>query len=195
MLSSYISLYKFCIYIHTYRWSELTESLKFHCELAHNACAITEFRLLNGAPPIIIGSHESSSQKEALLQIFDGYPDGKTPLCQHINEIVEQIRMYESHLRSNGQKACLIIATDGIATDGNMVEAMRPLKDLPVWVVVRLCTDEVEVCEFWNNVDKELELEMDVLDDLFAEATEVARFNRWLTYCEPLHRIREFGVR
>ena len=36
---------------------------------------------------------------------------------------------------------------------------------------------------------------MDVLDDLYAEAIEVAKFNRWLTYCEPIHRIREFGVR
>lgn len=34
---------------------------------------------------------------------------------------------------------------------------------------------------------------MDILDDLRGEAAEVSSKNRWLTYGEPLHRLREFG--
>merc|ERR1712000_402648 len=45
-----------------------------------------------------------------------------------------------------------------------------------------------------NNIDGQLELDMDVLDDLFGEAAEVTKENSWLTYGEPLHRLREWGV-
>lgn len=90
--------------------------------------------------------------------------------------------------------ACVIIATDGEASDGNLVEAMRPLKSLPVWIVLRLCTDEQRIVDYWNDIDQQLELNMEVLDDFKGEALEVKAHNPWLTYGEPLQRMREFGV-
>jgi hypothetical protein len=50
---------------------------------------------------------------------------------------------------------------------------MRPLEQLPVWIVIRLCTNEEKVVDYWNEIDKELELEMDVLVDLYNDAKEV----------------------
>ena len=84
----------------------------------------------------------------------------------------------ESSLRASGQKACVIIATDGESSDGDIVTAMQPLRLLPVWVVVRLCTDEDRIVDYWNNIDSQLELDMDVLDDLCGEAAEVIDFMR-----------------
>ena len=40
--------------------------------------------------------------------------------------------------------------SDGAATDGDVSEAMKPLQNLPVWVVVRLCTDDDSVVQYWN---------------------------------------------
>lgn len=123
-----------------------------------------------------------------------GSPCGGTPLCAHITEIAESIRQVEGQLRASGQKACVIIATDGEASDGDVTEALRPLKALPCWVILRLCTGEDRIVDYWNAIDHDLELNMDVLDDLVGEAKEIARRNPWLSYAEPLHRMREFGV-
>ena len=96
--------------------------------------------------------------------------------------------------RATGQKAVIVIATDGESSDGDVTVAMRPLQSLPVHVVIRLCTDNERVCNYWNSIDSQLEVQLDVLDDLTSEATEVNRVNPWVTYAEPLHRLREFGV-
>jgi hypothetical protein len=56
------------------------------------------------------------------------------------------------------------------------VEAMRPLQQLPVWVVIRICTDEDKMVDYWNTVDGEIELNMDVIDDPRGEAQEIHQY-------------------
>ena len=145
--------------------------------------------------PIIVGTGNDHGQ--ALTQVsnaFEATPNGGTPLCFHITAVVTAIRGVEAQLRSNGQVATVIICTDGEASDGNIADALKPLKSMPVQVVLRLCTDDDNVVNYWNNIDNELELNMDVLDDLIGEAEEVNRHNPWLTYGEPLHLARCFGA-
>lgn len=178
------------------RWSELTEALKFHASVSRAAAVPTEFRLLNGSQPIVIGKNDADEaiRFDALSAVFNTSPSGGTPLCFHIRQVIEQIRDMEPQLRAAGQKACVMIATDGESSDGDIATAMRPLQTLPVWVVIRLCTDDERVVNYWNNIDSQLELDMDVLDDLCGEAAEVMENNSWLTYGEPMHRLREFGI-
>ena len=54
--------------------------------------------------------------------------------------------------------------------------------------------DDDRVVEYWNSIDEDLELDMDVLDDLEGEAAEVNEAQPWLTYGAPLHRLREWGT-
>ena len=179
------------------RWNELTLTLQFHAGLAHIANAPTEFRMLNCSAPLLIGDSNSDPdgyRYRQFLSLLDQSPNGGTPLCYHIRDVVAKITAMAPALRANGQKACVIIATDGESSDGDIASAMRPLKDLPCWVVVRLCTDHENIVNYWNSVDETLELDMDVLDDLSGEAQEIRAMNPWLTYGEPLHRIREFGI-
>ncbi len=132
------------------------------------------------------GQSDPDVELERLLDHLNEPPSGKTPLCVHIREVVRSLLWLTSFEAP--------IASDGESTDGDVADALRPLEHLPAWVVIRLCTDEEKIVNYWNNIDNDLELDMDVLDDLEAEAKEIEAVNRWLTYGEPLHQLREFGI-
>jgi hypothetical protein len=144
----------------------------------------------------MIGSSDSGDEVgiPIITSILDGSPGGVTPLCYHVNQVAQQITAIAPELRAAGKKAALIILSDGEASDGDITTALKPLTNLPVWVVIRLCTSEEPVVSYWSNIDSQLELNMDVLDDPLGESREVAKVNTWLTYGVPLHRLREFGV-
>jgi len=184
------------------RWGELGDAILWHASLAAHLGAPTEFRLLN-APAAVgggtfqviqCGIGDPTAEIMQVQEMLKTDPIGRTPLCQQITEVVRRVKEEEPRLRSQGLRAVVMIASDGAATDGNIEVAMRPLRDLPVWTIVRLCTDDDQVVEYWNGIDEDLELDMDVLDDLTGEAGEVAEGNSWITYGAPLHRLREWGT-
>ena len=143
-----------------------------------------------------VGSNDASSVQELsqIEKLVNSSPTGRTPLCAQIRDVCAEIAADAPQLRANGQRVCLVIASDGQASDGDVMEALRPLHDVPLWIVIRLCTDDDDVVEYWNGVDEELELDMDVLDDLSGEAAQVIGRCPWLTYGPPLHRLREWGT-
>lgn len=181
------------------RWAELGDSIVWHATLAAHLGAPTEIRLLNppghSSPQVLsVGlGGDPAAEIEAVKRLITTGPTGRTPLCEQIRQVVARIEAQAASLRANGQKVVVVIASDGAATDGDVEQAMRPLQGLPVWIIVRLCTDNDEVVKYWNQVDEDLELDFDVLDDLSGEAAEIAELNGWLTYAAPLHRLREWG--
>merc|ERR1712038_1813774 len=106
-------------------------------------------------------------------------------------------------LLAEGKRVVIVLATDGLPTNEYgecnnfikdlFVQSLRSLEGLPVWLVVRLSTDEEDVVEFYNSLDDQLELSMDVLDDFCGEAAEIYEHNSWMNYALPLHRLREMG--
>ena len=176
------------------RYAELQDSITFHASLANSAKVPTTFRLLNNAPPIVIGGPtDNGSAYGRLLQALDLPPSGGTPLCAHVRDFVEEVGRQAATLRAEGKRAKLIIATDGEPSDGNLAAAMAPLKSLPVLIVIRICTNEKKVVDYWGALDKDVELSMDLIDDLNSEAEDVTDLNPWLFYSEPIQRFREAG--
>ncbi len=177
------------------RWSELSDTVNFHAHLAEASKCPTEFRMLNGADPVMVGlGDDQGDGLNFLTTVMDDSPAGQTPLCEHIEDIVNAISSMESDLRANGQRAIVVIATDGEATDGNVTAALKPLEKLPVLLILRLCTNDDRLVKYWDDVDRQLEVEVDVLDDLCADAVQVVKVNPWLTYTDSLHKMREFGA-
>ena len=88
-------------------------------------------------------------------------------------------------LMMKNQRVCVVIATDGQPTDEGFQAALGRLQALPVWVVVRICTDEDSVFDYYNGLDAEMEAPMEVLDDLLGEAHEVCQLNRWCATLAP----------
>ena len=82
-------------------------------------------------------------------------PGGVTPLTDRLNEIYTDIKSMMASLETEGKKIAIVLATDGLPTDSTgvsntyhkkcFIESLRQLEGLPVWLVIRLCTDDEEV--------------------------------------------------
>ena len=185
------------------RWEELKETIMFHGRAAAGTHARIDFRLLNppaGAPQMftvgtnVPGSIEASNDLNVLAQAMNTSPAGGTPLCMHIRAVAQQIQQYSQQMAASGHRAVVVIATDGKCSDGDLGAALKTLERLPVNIVVRMCTDEDDVVDYYSDVDKNLEISVDVLDDLKGEAKEIRRVNPWFVYSDAIHKAREFGI-
>mmetsp|Transcript_20783 Transcript_20783/g.41586 ORF Transcript_20783/g.41586 Transcript_20783/m.41586 type:complete len:382 (+) Transcript_20783:143-1288(+) len=195
------------------RWDEIRECIIYHAEMAGLLHSSTVFRMLN-IPGVHAGPQMMSIAERGPDAVagevdtvrncmYKSRPGGCTPLAQHLREIREIVDSMSTTLRAGGQKVAVIIATDGLPTDSNgyqskstrdeFVNELMLLGRLPVWIVVRLCTDDEAVVTFYNDLDGQLENDIEVIDDFRGEAQEIYEHNKWLNYALPLHRIRERG--
>ena len=146
------------------RWDEVQGSMREMLRLADAAGCPMEVRLLNKQPaPATVGqARDGGASLAAAEELLKIEPSGLTPICRQIAEVTERLTGMEIALRASGQLAVLLIITDGESTDGNVVEMLTPLEGLPLKVVVRLCTDEPEVSEYWHTINAALDLDIKV---------------------------------
>lgn len=152
---------------------------------------------------------DTQAQVDALRSMLERItPHGPTPIADRLNEVHARIKQDHAELVSRGQRVVVVLATDGCPTlpgsggksttedKRRVVQCIKRLTtELPVFMVVRLACDEDDVINFYNDVDAEVELNLEVIDDIEGEAKEiVANGNGWLTYTPMLHRIREGGT-
>lgn len=196
------------------RTAELTDAVIMQAEMSASLEARTDFLHLNmprgGAPKrvsLISGADPSGAYRDGGATVSTStaaadllrrsiQPCGRTPLTDAINEVHALLAPVAMSMRQSGTIAVVVIATDGLPDHPpSFLQALSLLQvRCPVWVIVRLCTSEASIVEYWSELDKDLEAPLDILDDVFGEAEEVGRHNDWLTYAPSLHAARLFGV-
>lgn len=189
------------------RWEELSNDVIDVCALADALNTRLDVHLLNprggfnaasictGAWNAVAPIGKTMSLASLRSAITAQSPGGLTPLTESVTQIIAMLAPHAELLRAKGQRVVVIVATDGLPNDKHsFLQAMMRLQTLPVWVIVRLCTDDDRVVEYWNELDAALEAPLEVLDDVRGEATEVGHLNSWLTYGPALHLARLFGL-
>jgi len=139
------------------RWKEIQECVSYHINLAALLFSPTTFTLLNdpgkrvGAQKfeVVSGKKELSVEvDEALNIMLETDPSGRTPLRNHIHTIRDTVEAMANNLKEEGKKVVVVLATDGIPTDSTrteFVQSLRSLESLPIWLVIRLSTNEEHV--------------------------------------------------
>lgn len=193
------------------RWEELQDCVAYHAHMAKCFGLPTRFALLNtpSTGPQYFALNQSGNLDEEFRVLHHVMtitkPNGPTPLTKQLQILREYIVSVTAHLRGHRQTASVILATQGLPTDDlgqhspgvlqNFVQILQSFEGLPVWFVIRLCTDDVRAINFYNSLHSQINLSYDVLDDFYGEALEIYLRNPWLTYGLPLHRFREMGFR
>jgi len=154
------------------------------------------------------GAGDTKTQCRALRELLDSTgPSGVTPIAERLRKIEARVARDGANFVRSGQKVVLVIVTDGAptSTDSNhsgpaqreelVKELMNFSRRLPVSVVVRLCTEDASIMDFYGRVRDELELQMKVIGDLTREARRIHQVgNNSLVYSPLIHMIREGGA-
>jgi hypothetical protein len=180
------------------------DSIRFHANVAFEGKIASEFRFSTSSPtmiPCTVGLYAEELSREnvdhVLLQCDTPAAASTEEInhfVRHIEDIAKDIASIAPLLRQAGKTVSIIILTASSPNDTTLVDALQPFRDLPVSIILRLCNNDSRVFTFWKSQDCKLKMNIDVLDDMKGEAEEVHVVNPWITYADPLHRMREFGV-
>jgi hypothetical protein len=196
---------------HVTRWEELQDCVAYHADLAFRFSMPSRYALLNnpkvGPQYFSLAQTGNLQQEQQILKnvMSQTVPNGPTPLTTQLRILREYIVSIAPQLRAKQQTVPIIIATQGLPTNDagessyqvldEFVQMLRSYEPFPVCFVLRLCTDDEKAFDFYNSLDLQLDLQLDVLDDFYGEALEIYLRNPWLTYGLVLHRYREMGFR
>jgi len=197
------------------RWEEICATALDQAKWNATAGVRSEFILLNPPCPdnpqqgrdfavVDPKAGSADAQVDVLRRILvQNGPRGTTPLTLRLQQLQQRLK----NEVKDGRRVLLSIVTDGLPTspssgatyESDRVAFVNQLRSFTTsfnaFVVIRLATDDEDAVNYYNRIDEELELPLDILDDLRGEAEEVYSCgNGWFAYTPLIHRIREGGT-
>ena len=146
--------------IKTTRWQELLKDIEDVGTLSQTVGSRTEFYPINplDSPPLVVTGEGRSGEVAAVCAGL-GAPHSSTPLAETTKRVADKIAgMVEQSLIMPGEKACVVIATDGEPNDkAAFKREVERLCQLPVWLVFRVCTNDDGVIDYYNELDGQSE--------------------------------------
>ena len=111
---------------------------------------------------------------------------GGTPLCKNFKKIT-------SIMNKDNDENILIIISDDESTDGDLGRMIKDyLTKFPnLRIIVRIIGP---AGSYWDNLDKQYKLDLDVIENYNGEAKSIKKKNSWLTYTNDFHNKRILGI-
>jgi len=177
------------------RWEELLQAFNFNSMISILGSIETNVKFLNAGSYQFGNSYVTET--DSFLRKFQEMNGGYTPLAKTLREIINDLKDYRTY-SLNTEKAQVTIYTDGEPSDCNNEEFKALLKDLIINqnanVTIRLLTDEENVLNYWNSIESDVELNLDIIDNFLSECKEVENINPKICYPYQIHQLREFGI-
>ena len=104
----------------------------------------------------------------ALQNVINAKTFGSISILERLREFTKRIQLIEKTLREHEQDAVCVFTVGDIPSDSSnqsskiikhaVVEGLLKFSRLPVQIVIRVCTDDEHVAEFYHNLMSELPL-------------------------------------
>ena len=138
-----------------------------------------------------VDDKKDMEESTKMRTVLDAYPsDQAKTLAFHIGQCIDKIEHREKLLKNDKKRALMIICTGGEQSDDGVADLFVDFKSLPVFCIVRLCTPNRSVWDFWADIAKKNEGRFEIIRDTVTEAKTVQKLLPFLTYGEQLHKMR-----
>ena len=175
---------------HCSRYAEMKSELGESFDICAKAGIESHFISLNSGSIYIKkgGNGDLSRDHQEYSRIFYT-PNGGTPLNKVLTGVLNIIKTLPQ-----GERKKIVLYTDGESSDGDITNIIKEIQHYNTSITVRLCTDQESVVTYWDNIDKNLEIRLDIIDSYTDEKPSVKRMNPRLKYEHSMHKLRVFGV-
>lgn len=172
------------------RYEEMKDGLVEAFDICSKSGIESYFKSLNSGSVYIKsgGNGDISNDHKNFHSIFYT-PNGSTPLNATLNTVFDYIKN-----KPISERKKIVLYTDGESSDGDITQIIKRIQEYNTSITIRLCTNDSNVVTYWENIDKQLEVKLDIIEGYLEEKLAVNRVNPKLDYTIGIHKLRQFGL-
>lgn len=178
--------------VNSTRWDELIESMNFHLETCQAGLMNSKFMKFNSHSYEVHSSMDSPPLLSSKFKCRESRQSNFDSLVIFMYNELESVRGF---LKKSQKIVTLTICTcfTLISARPGTENVFRNLvKNNPISVTIRVCTQDTSILEWWKNFNRIHGLGMNIIAGYCDESVWVHSHNPWLCYTKAIHYMREF---